>query len=146
MHQHKKYDPEWEKYLSGGHQAWHFCNNREDADKLADLVIAGVKRATASLALCYEEDGEELPKPGDISIILRWSGEPAAVIETTKVELVPYRDVSAAFAAEEGEGDGSLEYWRSVHEPFFTTDCGEYGVTFSPDLPVVCESFRKLLP
>lgn len=42
----------------------------------------------------------------------------------------------------EGEGDGSLEYWRNVHDEFFSKEMAEIGKLFDEDMPVVCEEFE----
>jgi uncharacterized protein YhfF len=49
--------------------SWHFCDNENDAVYLAELVLNGPKRGTASLLEYYEKEGEEVPKAGDLSII-----------------------------------------------------------------------------
>ncbi len=41
------------------------------------------------------------------------------------------------FAADEGEGDRSLAYWRRAHTNYFTRR-GE----FAPDMALYCERFR----
>lgn len=41
------------KYIS-----WHFCDNEEDANNLAELTKQNIKRATSSLYYWYEIDGE----------------------------------------------------------------------------------------
>ena len=56
-----------------------------------------------------------LPKAGDLSVVTNWARTPLCVIETQRVEIVPYEEVSADFAATEGEGDGSLRYWQQAH-------------------------------
>ena len=52
------------------YEAWEFGNA---PDKLADLVLKGMKTATASGYDLYFIEGEEeqLPQPGDYSVILR---------------------------------------------------------------------------
>jgi uncharacterized protein YhfF len=112
------------------------------ADELAQLVIAGKKRATASLAIEYTACGESLPKVGDISIILRGDGVPVAIIERTEVKIVPFQDVDADFAATEGEGDGSLASWREAHVQYFNTVCERLGGVFNETTPVICQVFR----
>jgi|GEM_PF-2082915 len=54
--------------------AWHFCDNQADADELAELVVAGFKRATAGALWSYEAEDEPLPQIGDLSVITDWSG------------------------------------------------------------------------
>ena len=66
-----------------------------------------------------------------------------SVIETKGVEVVLYGEVSAEFAAIEGEGDGSLAYWRRAHWAYFRRECAR---TPSLDVPVVCERFELVYP
>lgn len=144
----------WESFLSlednrrqytGRHYtAWHFCDNKDDADKLAALVLDGTKRGTAGLKASFEVEGESLPKPGDLSIILNWEGVPQCIIETVNVWTWPFGEVPAWFAEIEGEGDGSLEYWKRVHREYFTRESAELGIEFGDDSPVVCEEFRVI--
>jgi uncharacterized protein YhfF len=131
--------PRPEKY-----QAWHFADNPADADWLADLVKKGIKKATASLGWVFEWQMEPYPQPGDLSVITNWVGDPLCVIETTGVQIVPFEQVDAEFAAEEGEGSRTLEEWRRVHWQIFTRECTIIERQPSPDMPVVCERFRLL--
>jgi len=72
----------------------------------------------------------------------RGQGQAIAVIETTKVTVLPFREVSADHAYKEGEGDRSLAYWRQVHEELFTKWLADIGLTFSPESKVVLEEFQ----
>ncbi|WP_373712880.1 ASCH domain-containing protein, partial [Streptococcus sp.] len=111
-------------------------------DLLAELVVQGVKTATASAYDEYVYYEEELPKVGDLDVVLDGQGQAVAIIETTKVTVIPFRDVSADHAYKEGEGDRSLTYWRQVHEEFFTKWLAQIGLTFSPESKVVLEEFQ----
>jgi uncharacterized protein YhfF len=143
----------WQAYLNslpevsaapGTYEAWSFGDNPDMADELADLVLRGIKTATAGLLWEYEAEGEVLPQPGDASIVLDGTGSPACVIETVQVEVKPFNQVDAAFAHDEGEGDRSLDTWRRVHWRFFSRACGRIGRTSSETMPVVCERFRVM--
>ena len=57
-----------------------------------------------------------IPKAGDLSVVTRWDGQPVCVIETTRVEIHPSDEGDADSAATEGEGDGSLAYWREARD------------------------------
>ncbi|TNC18567.1 ASCH domain-containing protein [Georgenia sp. 311] len=126
--------------------AWSFGSGSEEADSLLDLVLAGRKTATASAESPYSAQGVPVPVPGDLSIILDGAGRPRALIVTTEVEVRPFREVDAEHAAAEGEGDLSLEHWRTVHEPFFAAELAEAGLPFDADVPVVLERFKLLDP
>ena len=142
----------WDAYLAAmgdegeiaekGYDAWHFCNDEEGANNLLELVLKGKKRGTCSVYCLYEMDGEEMPKAGEYSVITNWQGEAGCVIQTTKVELVAYKDVGDAFARKEGEGDLSLAYWRRVHWECFTEELAEHELVFSEEMLLVCEEFE----
>lgn len=124
------------------YEAFAFGDSAGMADELADLVLRGVKRATAGSVWSFEAEGKRLPRPGDLSIVTSGSGEPLCVIETETVEVVPFDQVTAAFAATEGEGDGSLSYWQTAHRQYFCRECERAGRPFTEDMPVVCERFK----
>jgi len=146
----------WDAYLNHigddtvntdkSYTSWHFCNDEENCNELAELVKIGQKKATASAVRSYEFEGEELPKVGDHSIITNWEGEAQFIIKTSRIDIVPFREVTEEFAATEGEGDGSLEYWRDAHIYFFKEEFEEIGEEFTEDALTVCERFEVVFP
>ena len=68
------------------------------ATELADLVMAGIKRATASLARDYGEGCESIPKAGDFVMMLDGEGLPRFIWRTTEVTIKPLSQVDDAFA------------------------------------------------
>ncbi|UYP44206.1 hypothetical protein NEF87_000491 [Candidatus Lokiarchaeum ossiferum] len=121
---------------------WHFCMNEHDADKLAELVLSGTKRGTASLVDAYLAENEPFPKLGARSIITDFAGFPRCIIETVNVTITPFDKVSPEFAAIEGEGDKSLEYWRRVHIEFFTEEAEISNLSFNMQSKIILEEFR----
>ena len=103
-------------------KAWAFClgnpwENPADAeslkvpewldfaDELAQLVVKGIKIATASDFASYARDNETLPEVnGKFDIVLDSHGKPVCAIETTKVYVAKFADVTAEHAFKEGEG------------------------------------------
>jgi uncharacterized protein YhfF len=114
-----------------------FGDTPELADELLALVIAGRKTATCGALRQFGSGGEQLPQVGRRDVVLDGRGRPAAVIETLGVSHRRFDEVDAAFAADEGEGDGSLETWTRNHIAYFERTGG-----FAPDMAVVCERFR----
>jgi len=123
--------------------AWAFGATPEQSDELLGLVLDGTKTATSSAEADYVKEQEELPTPGTLGILLDGEGHPRALVVTTQARVVPFDEVDADHARDEGEGDLSLEHWRTVHERFFTENA-EGG--FRADMPVVLERFRVLYP
>ena len=115
-------------------------------DALAQLTLAGRKRATSSAYQLYAAEQEPLPRAGEFSIILDSHDRPVCIVRTTHVQVIPFRFVPADFAAKEGEGDLSLAWWRQVHESYFTRALAQAGLTFTPDTPIVCEEFEVVYP
>ena len=79
-------------------------------------------------------------------MITDWSGAARCVIRTVTVEVVAFDAVSEEFAATEGEGDGSLAYWREAHWTAFSRELEGTGRALRPDMPVVCERFEVVFP
>ena len=122
-------------------EAWAFGS---EPDKLAELVVRGVKTATSSLYALYEIEEEPLPEAGSYSVILDSRGDAKCIVKTTKVYVVPFNQVGEAHAYKEGEGDRTLAYWRKVHEAFFADCLKDAGLAFSVTMEVVCEEFEAV--
>lgn len=122
--------------------AWYFCDNEFDANDCAQLVVKGEKRASSSSLWWHEASKEPLPKIGDLNLVTDWYANPIAIIETTKIDIVPYHLITAEYAKTEGEGDKSLAYWQKVHWAYYHRELAPFGMTPTKDMPIVCEQFR----
>ncbi|MFM4968843.1 ASCH domain-containing protein [Aeromonas veronii] len=120
----------------------YFCADEHNTNLCASLVVAGRKRATCSLAYWYLEKGERMPEQGDLLVVTDWSGLPKALVEIVSVTLCRFDEVDAAFAAEEGEGDGSQAWWREAHKAFFEREMKAEGREFDEHATLVLERFR----
>ncbi|NMM47687.1 ASCH domain-containing protein [Marinigracilibium pacificum] len=125
-------------------ESFYFCDNEKDANECADLVIKGIKQATATSLWWFEKHNHPLPKPGDQYIITDWEGNPKAIIETTIVTPTPFNLVSSKFAEIEGEGDKSLDYWRKVHMTYYQREMEPFGDKFTEDMIIICEHFKTI--
>jgi uncharacterized protein YhfF len=114
------------------------------ADELGVLIAQGTKTATCSALWEWEVEGNPIPQPGLITIVLDGRGEPLCIVETVEISVRKYNEVDADFAREEGEGDLSLNYWREAHRIFFSRVLPKFGKEFSEEMPLVCERFRLI--
>lgn len=124
--------------------SYYFCDNEKDANECIVLVEKGIKRATATSLWWFEKNKEPLPKVGDLYIVTDWYGNAKAIIETTKVEKTSYNEITAEFAAAEGEGDKSLTYWKDVHKAYYTRELKAYNEKFDENMMIVCEYFKTI--
>jgi len=128
------------------HQVWYLGNSREMALELAALVIAGTKTATASLVKTNEIEPDKAPLENGYSVVTDFDGDPMCIIQTTGIRHMPFNEVDAQFAFDEGEGDRTLRYWRDVHTSYFAREAAELGFDFDENSIVCCERFRLLFP
>lgn len=141
----------WDKFLKDTNrdastmwrEIFHFCNNEKDANLLLELVLKGKKKASSSLPLAYELEGEELPQVGDLSIVTDWYGNPGCVIKTVQTTFLPFKNMSYEICSREGE-DETLESWQEGHVKFFTEDLASYGRDFSWDMEILFEDFELI--
>jgi uncharacterized protein YhfF len=129
-----------------GYDVWRFGDSDALCDELLALVLEGRKTATAGLLWDYESDAEPAPRLGGHSVVTDSRGEPGCLLLTTEVRILPYIEVPADFAHDEGEGDRSLGFWRQAHWDYFARRCQALGRLPDERMPVVCERFRLLWP
>ena len=120
-------------------EAEYFGDTTVLADELADLIRTGRKTAT-----CGRYLGENLHMENPLTIVLDGSDNPACLIKTVEITVRPYNEIDARFAADEGEGDGSLAYWRQAHREFFNRESIQEHYTVSDDMLLKCERFELL--
>ncbi|MDH3697510.1 MAG: ASCH domain-containing protein [Flavobacteriaceae bacterium] len=124
----------------------HFCDNEKDANACLKLVLAGKKKATSHSLLGLQHREEVLPKIGDFTIITDWEGKAKCIVRTTAVKMKPFFSVSEDYAQREGEGDGSLEYWKKTHWDYYLRELEAFGRVPRESMIVVCEEFEKVYP
>lgn len=124
----------------------HFCDNPKDAKTCLNLVLKGKKRATTHSLLGIQLRKEPLPKMGNFTVITDWEGKAKCIIRTIRVRMRPYFSIDDSYAQLEGEGDGSLAYWKETHWDYYTRELEPYGRVPRESMILVCEEFEKVFP
>jgi uncharacterized protein YhfF len=132
--------------VPAGARAFMFGNTPALARELADLVLEGKKRATASLPFMWKGEGESLPSVGDVYVLHDWNGNALALLRNTRVDVVPFDEVTEDFVRTEGEGDLTLAWWRDAHWQYFTEELCAIGRHPTRQMLVVCQCFDVLYP
>jgi uncharacterized protein YhfF/GNAT superfamily N-acetyltransferase len=125
--------------------AFHFCDNPVDADLCVALVLSGAKRATATSLAELELAGAPIPRPGDYAVVTNWLGEAQAVIRTSSVTIKRFCEIDEAFAEAEGEGDRTLDWWRSAHRAYYQRVLAGNRYKVDEKLELACEYFEVLM-
>jgi len=128
------------------HTVEHFGDSERLADELLALVVKGGKRATSELAAEYTAAGDPLPRIGSHWIACDGRGTPTVIIRTTELRIGPFSLADAAFAADEGEDDLSLESWQTEHRRYFTRVSAARGADWQETDEIVFERFSVVWP
>lgn len=114
------------------------------SDELLALIRRGKKRAGTGLIWSHEFEDDPIAQAGDIEIVVDHAGVPSIVTRIVSVDVLPYLQVSEEYAAIEGEGDGSLVYWREAHWDYFSRECARIGRVPDEEMMVVCTVFEVI--
>ncbi|MEQ1762955.1 MAG: ASCH domain-containing protein [Pyrinomonadaceae bacterium] len=128
------------------YQVWYFGNSSAMAKELADLVLSGKKTATASLKTVNDLEPEKAPIDNGYSVVTSYQGDPLCVVRTTEIRHVPFNEVDAKFAYDEGEGDQTLDHWREGHWAYFSNEAPQYRLEFDETSLICCERFEVVYP
>jgi uncharacterized protein YhfF len=108
-----------------------------DADAGAAAILNGTKTATSSPFWEYP-DGK-IPFVGALSILLDGQGRACAIVETNRVEIMPFGSADENFARAYGEGDRTLDWWRSEIGAWYRASATRHGEDFSDDTLIIGE-------
>jgi signal transduction histidine kinase/uncharacterized protein YhfF len=111
-------------------------------------IVAGTKTASISLAREWDLDGGP-PRIGQRLPITDHEGNRRALVEVTRVALLPFGQVDASVVSAESAGEKTLEDWVASHRAFYA-GCrdeialllGEPGWRLTEAEPMVVTSFR----
>ncbi len=123
-----------------------FGDDPEMATELAELTVAGIKRATAGLVRQFGPDGEPSPAVGGYVILLDGAKRPRAIWRTTEVRTGPLNSVDERFAWDEGEGERTREWWLSAHRLFFGGRAAARGFQMHDEIETIFERFEVVWP
>ena len=145
----------WDEYVaahpesvlgSSEYTVEHFGDSPRLADDLLGSVASGRKRATAELVADFIARGDQLPRVGSHWIVCDSTGAPRLIIRSTELRIGTFDSADAAFAADEGEDDGTLESWQREHRRYWKRVSEARGAGWSEDDEIVFERFSVVWP
>ena len=120
--------------------AYNVCfYDSNGTDEILDNILGGKNRANTGLFSLFEAQMQLLPRTGDYTVVLDSDMQPRCITRTTKVDVVPFEDVTADCAA--AEGDGTIAARKKAHRKAYAAACEEIGVDFDASKKCVRERF-----
>jgi uncharacterized protein YhfF len=111
----------------------------ETADEGTALILNGTKTLTSSPFWDYP-DGK-IPFVGALAVLLDGSRRPRGIVETTRVEIMPFGAITEEMARAYGEGERTIEWWRRVMGAFYRASAARHGQILTDDTPHIWEWF-----
>jgi uncharacterized protein YhfF len=111
----------------------------EHADEGATLILSGVKTLTSSPFWDYP-DGK-IPFVGALSVLLDGARRPCGIVETTRVEIMPFQAITESMAQAYGEGERTADWWRREMQAFYRASATRHGAAFTDDTLLIWEWF-----
>lgn len=115
-----------------------------EANQGAQLILSGVKTATSSASWHYPDS--KLPFVGALSALIDGSGKPLAILETERIAVTAFNRIGSAFAFDYGEGDRSLDWFRTHIGAWYRREAAAHGARFNDETELICEWFKVHLP
>ena len=123
-----------------------FGDGPQMATELAELTVAGIKRATAGLVRQFGPGGEAPPVAGGYVVLLEGTDQPRAIWRTTEIRVGPLNSVDERFAWDEGEGERTREWWLAAHRRFFGRQAAVQDFHMHDEIETVFERFTVVWP
>ena len=114
----------------------------EHADEGAALILSGVKTLTSSPFWDYP-DGK-IPFVGALSVLLDGARRPRGIVETTRVEIMPFQAITEEIAQAYGEGERTADWWRREMGAFYQASALRHGEAFTDDTLLIWEWFAVM--
>jgi uncharacterized protein YhfF len=138
-------DPEFERVLRlsfPGEDARYFVpmfvgNTPADADRGATAIVEGIKTTTSSPF--WEWPDGRIPFVGALCVLLDGQRRMKAIIETKRVEIISFGLVDESLAWSYGEGDRTLQWWRTAMGAYYRESSHRHGCSFRDDTPLIFE-------
>lgn len=122
-------------------EAFYFGTKPDRAHEITRLVLDGTKTATGSVLWSLEAKGRPIPRQDDYSIVTNGGDDPACVIRTVDSKVIPFDEVGEEYAIWGGEGDRTLESWRSGYWSYILSECEAINRVPDSKAPLVMERF-----
>lgn len=116
-----------------------FGMDADAADRAAQKILSGEKRATLYPECGYRAALHAHPAIGDLNVVVDWNGNPVCVIETTRVRALAAGDITEEQFAMTAENTSAAAWLEDV----IRREIEELGGSMDSHTPLIIEEFRR---
>ncbi|MEQ8735421.1 MAG: ASCH domain-containing protein [Rhodospirillaceae bacterium] len=120
--------------------------NKFVVDSILSLVLDGEKCGTFGLKWLHERQPETAPVLNGYAVLVNMDEAPKAIIKTTKITPVAYKDITEEHLVIEGPGARALDRWRDIHWPYWQELLKPYDLQPTQEMLVMVEHFDLVFP
>ena len=120
--------------------------NQFIVDSILSLVLDGEKCGTFGLKWLHERQPETTPILDGYAVLVDMDEAPQAIIKTTQIKPVAYKDITEKHLVIEGPGARALERWREIHWPYWQGLLKPYDLEPTQEMLVMVEHFNLVVP
>ncbi len=120
---------------------YHFGEDVRDCARLLRLVLRGRKRVHTDTEQGYKDSRGFVPERNGYSIVTDRVGVASCVVRTTRVNVVPFNEITWEQVQHECIGS-TLGEWQEYKRAFFAEQGRKLGFEFTEDMPIVTEEFH----
>jgi uncharacterized protein YhfF len=111
----------------------------ESADEGAVLILNGTKTLTSSPFWDYPD--RRIPLVGALGVLLDGSQRPRGIVETTRVEIMPFGSITEEMALAYGEGERTVGWWLRVMGAFYRASAARHKAVLTDETLHIWEWF-----
>tara|TARA_B100002052_G_C15858315_1_gene588757 strand:+ start:548 stop:1021 length:474 start_codon:yes stop_codon:yes gene_type:complete len=116
--------------------------NQEVSKKIAAYIIGHQKIGTYSLPWLHQEYPWSKSNIGDYILHVDFNGEPFAIVQILKLELLSFKDVNQNHTNLDGPPVRDFKVWKKLHTEYWSKELKVFDRIVTPDMPVVVEKFK----
>lgn len=124
-----------------------FWGRNEEDENLLWECMTGLKTATCTPLVWYEEDAEAKSEPGDLFEVYTKKGVLACTIAITENYQIRFGDIKGSIGEKIAAGENStLEQYIEDHIFCWEVPLKEQGLEFNSETVIVVEHFKVVEP
>ena len=118
--------------------------NKSEVEKYNHSILQKGKRLMLDLELQYKLNHQPLPRCGEIALLNNWDGFPVAILEITKVFVLPFKKLNQQKNITCLFDDKSIfpDHWHAYYQKKFKQQCQQKNQQFSVEKKVVLSQFE----